>query len=202
MCLLASLGLPTLDMLPQAATPLHPAPPHGQYPLDPDPVQSARARQDQELLLLQEQATHTRKAIDEIKRHATAARGAPEVSAAASEANRIALAERREADRLAATLKAQQERQAAAYREATIRAEAERLAHASKHAKERALRKANDREQQRAHEAARRLKAAQEAEHARVVQEASDMACILRREEVLLAARMEAAPLATTLADA
>jgi len=55
--LLASLGLLTPDMLPSAANPLHPVPPHGQYPLDPDPIQSTIAHQDQELLLLQEQAT-------------------------------------------------------------------------------------------------------------------------------------------------
>jgi len=42
-------------------------------------------------------------------------------------------------------------------------------------------------------EAARILKIAQEAEHARATQKAADRAKLLRREEVLLVARREAA---------
>jgi hypothetical protein len=67
-------------------------------------------------------------------------------------------------------------------------------------AEERALSEARTREHMRAIEAARLLRATQEANHPRLTQEDEEKAKILRCEAILLAARKEIANLATALA--
>ncbi len=102
---------------------------------------------------------------------------------------------------LEAALRAKRARQAEVDRDATVRAEAERLAQAIRYAEELALKSVSVQEHHRAQEAARFLKAAHEAEHAKV-HEVVDRADLFRREEVLLDARRGGAALAVVLADA
>ena len=96
----------------------------------------------------------------------------------------------------------EQARHAEAEREVAARAEADRLATAVMHVEKLALSEAITREHSRALEAARLLKATQEAEHTRSAHEASDMAELFRREEILLDARRETTTRASPLAEA
>ena len=85
--LLASLGLPTPDTLPLIKAPLRSDPPLEQWP--PALVRSAKARQDQEMHLVQEQAAQTRKAIEEIQRQSALAREVAAAAAAGAEATAL-----------------------------------------------------------------------------------------------------------------
>ena len=78
--------------------------------------------------------------------------------------------------------------------------EAERQGAAARQAEDLALAEARTKEQHRAIEIARLLKAAQEAEHARLTHEDEEKVELLRREEILLDAQREIANLAKALA--
>ena len=113
--------------------------PLSQTPQPQNMDRNAKERQDQELQALQELAANTRRAIEEVHRKAQLAKEATEAAPAATEAARLAAAERQEAIGVEKARLAELARQEVAARVAAARAEAERLAQAARQAEEQAL---------------------------------------------------------------